>query len=203
MGDGLVPSFFDKYAQEGFKRGLKYALVGGSDSHKHKANLGGTSWFETHFNNVGTPTTWVWAESQAGADILRGLKAGHVFISRSPRAPRLNLVADADANASDYELMMGDTIKLAAGQSRTVRFKARVFDAKPNVASWVRVIKNGKPFLVANLSLAGDYTVDFTDTVKPGDYYRAELKQRPGADELLGNHLQSWTAAVTNPIYTW
>jgi len=94
------------------QQGRRIPGVGGSDAHMLKG------WMSL-FWGPGNPTTWVYAETLSAEAILAGIAAGHVSISYSPDAVRVELSADADADGV-YETMAGDTI---TGQDHLVRFK--------------------------------------------------------------------------------
>ena len=70
------------------RRGRRVVAVGGSD--KHVEPFTG----QLSFYDIGTPTTWVYAEELSTAGILAGIRAGHVFISADPPGPELYLAAD-------------------------------------------------------------------------------------------------------------
>lgn len=195
------------------KQGKKISMVGGSDSHIHGADPSKPeNWAQTLYHDIGVPTTWVYANSSRGADILEGIKAGHVFISNSPNGPKLQLWADAvpakEGEPAVYETMMGDSLP-AESIGKEVNFRVRVLDAKmtefADLLSYVTVIKNGQT-LTQTVGFSEDYCFDFVDIPASGDYYRVELRQIPLADttNLFGEITQvGWLVAITNPIYAW
>jgi len=78
---------------------------------------------ETSPYDLGTPTTWVYAEELSTAGILGGIRAGHVYISADPQGPELYLAAadgDGDEDGA-YVGMMGDEIIVSAGRSVMLR----------------------------------------------------------------------------------
>ncbi|MDY7039230.1 MAG: CehA/McbA family metallohydrolase [Chloroflexota bacterium] len=166
------------------RAGKRVVAVGGSDKHQGPFD-GALSNYE-----IGTPTTWVWADELSERAILDGIRAGHVFISLDPRGPRLELTAKTDGQA----VMMGDELRLSAGD--VVRFRCRVRNAVGNL---LRVIINGE---VREVAVDED---DFVHEWKFAfannrSYVRAEvielpevpLDEEPAALMLL---------ALGNPIY--
>ena len=96
------------------RQGRRVVAVGGSD--KHVAPFTG----EASPYDLGTPTTWVYAEELSTAGILAGIRAGHVFVSTDQQGPELYLTADADGDGL-HEAMMGDEVIVAAGQPVMLR----------------------------------------------------------------------------------
>ncbi len=188
----------------------RISMSGGSDSHIHKADWSDpANAVQTLYHDIGMPTTWVYASSNSAYDILDGIQKGHVFISHNSDGPQLQLFADSDyrdGGAAIYGIMMGDAIPRGAF-GKEVRFRAVVKDAKMTDIlagpSLLVVIKNGKP-LTSTVGMSADYTFDFNDTPKEGDYYRVELRQLELNDTTLGDLTQlGWVVALTNPIYAW
>jgi predicted metal-dependent phosphoesterase TrpH len=181
-------------------KGSRPTMVGGSDSHTHQPG------FQTLYNDVGHPTTWVYARDRSAKEILRGIKEGRTFISTSPDGPFLEFLADTDyyANAPqhvEYDVMTGGTIP-ESSYGKDVYFITRVRGV--SVPSGVLIIKNGVPFKYS-MGLSADYNVSFIDKPQEGDYYRVELRQitNPNSTNPLGELLQGFIAAITNPIFTW
>lgn len=83
-------------------QGRRITGVGGSDTH-HLIR-----WMAP-FTGPGNPTTWVLAEERTPEAVLAALKAGHVTLSYTPSAPRLELLADAEGDGA-YETVVGDNI---------------------------------------------------------------------------------------------
>ena len=186
--------------QEWIGKGRKLTMVGGSDSHTHQPG------WQTLYNDVGHPTTWVYAQNRTANGILKAIKQGRTFISTSPEGPFLEFLADTTYNPEtpqyvDYDVMVGDSIP-ESSIGKDVFFMTRVKDA--TVPSGVLVIKNGMPFKYA-LNLSSDYCVSFTDKPEKGDYYRVELRQIAASHPTnpLGELLQGFLAAITNPIYAF
>lgn len=71
------------------QRGERLVAVGGSDTHY----LRRADPDPRHAQALGTPTTWLRAERDAGS-VLRALHAGRAFVSASPRGPQLYLDPD-------------------------------------------------------------------------------------------------------------
>jgi len=87
--------------------------VGGSDRHV-KPFRG-----EPAPDDLGTPTTWVYARELSTAGILEGIRAGHVFISASPQGPQLFLSAAVDSDHTGQN-MMGDEIVVSRRARRAL-----------------------------------------------------------------------------------
>jgi hypothetical protein len=74
-------------------KGERLVAVGGSDFHFSKS---------PHIAHLAHPTTYIYCpEEPSAANLLKHLRAGHVFVSESPAGPRLDLRLDS--------AMMGDT----------------------------------------------------------------------------------------------
>lgn len=193
------------------KQGKRVRMVGGSDSHAHTTDPSDfINFIQALYHNIGNPTTWVYARSQSGVDILDALQKGHASISFESGGPQLQLWADPsykDGQPVTYELMEGDSIPDSALGKR-VRFQVRVVDAIGVLPSVLVVRKNGKA-LTGTLGQSDDFAFDFTDVPRKGDYYRVELHQitLDEAANPITNLLQltqlGWIVALTNPIYTW
>jgi hypothetical protein len=160
--------------------------VGGSD--KHVAPFTG----QLSFYDIGTPTTWVYAEELSSAGILGGIRAGHVFISADPQGPELYLAADADGDGV-YEGMMGDEVVIAAG--RPMMLRAQVVDGRGLV---LRIV-SGRG--VESVPVESDDFVHRWQARPKGDtLYRLELVE-PGNGKVARNPAAMVRQALTNPIY--
>ena len=185
------------------QQGKKITMVGGSDSHTHQP-----SDLQTLYNDIGHPTTWVYADSKSGLDILAGIRRGHAFISTSPEGPMADFRASTSYDpqkpaAVQYDLMMGDSIPENA-LGKDVYFMVRVFDT--TVPSGILVIKNGMAVAEwATISFSSDYCWDFIDKPQQGDYYRIEIRQifPDNPTNPIGDLLNGPMSALTNPIYAW
>jgi hypothetical protein len=111
-------------------RGFHVGVTGGSDSH----------WLSTTAaQGPGQPTTWIYVDSLTRDGVLRGLKAGHTFVSAEPPAyggARIYLEADRDRNGT-YETIAGDSV------ARGAAMRVRVDDAEGSYLSIVT--DGGKP----------------------------------------------------------
>lgn len=173
------------------RRGRRVVAVGGSD--KHVAPFTG----ETSLYDLGTPTTWVYAEELSAAGILSGIQEGHVFISADPQGPELYLAADADGDGRYEGIMMGDEATYVASllPGRPVMLRAQVVGGKGLV---LRIVSGEG---VKNVPVESD---DFTHCwqAKPkGDtFYRLELVE-PSAGKVGRNPAALLRRALSNPIY--
>ena len=190
----------------------KITLVGGSDVHKLSPdNI--LSTLENMYYTMGIPTTYVYANSNDGKDILSGIKSGHVFISHSPKGPKMQLQADVDDNRGieledkKYEIMMGDSIPISA-LGKEVNFSVKVSHARSSKNyvgfSHLLIIKNGKRIKMKIYSKE-NYTFLFTDIPEEGDYYRAELRMITfDHNKKIEEYVQiDNVVCITNAIYTW
>ncbi len=168
------------------RQGRRVVAVGGSD--KHIAPFTG----QLSFYDIGTPTTWVYAEELSTAAILSGIRAGHVFISANPWGPELYLAADADGDGL-YEGMMGDELRIAAG--RPVTLRAQVIGGR---GLELRIVSGEG---VESVPVGSD---DFAHRwqARPQDdtFYRLELVQPSRAKAGL-NPAALLRRALSNPIY--
>lgn len=179
--------------------GRKIAGRGGSDSH-HGVVPGATSGpaMEATANNIGTPTTWVFAPARTREAVIAAIGRGRVSVSANPFAPRVELTADVNGDGKP-DMMMGDNAPAPAGP---VRFTVRLSGTREAGAYHVRVVKNGDPFTM--LDIGADGTVGFTDTpdAKGRSYYRVEVEGPqtpfPGLDNYL--KVAGPMVALSNPI---
>jgi len=186
------------------KSGRKLTGRGGSDSHHGYPDTPAQATalsYQAPENNVGTPTTWVFAKTRAGQAVIDALTNGRVSVSANPYAPRVELYASRTGD-DHMDMMMGDN---ANPTGRPVRFRVKLSGATAPAGSYtVKVVRNGETF--ATLAMAGDTPVaDFADTPPKGarSYYRVEVQgpqtpypQVPGSMKLSGNMI-----ALSNPIY--
>jgi len=168
------------------RQGRRVVAVGGSD--KHVAPFTG----EPGIHDIGTPTTWVYAEELSTAGILAGIRAGHVFVSADSPGPELYLAADADGDGL-YEVMMGDEVIVAARQP--VMLRAHVVGGRGLMLS----IVSGDG--VKRVPVEND---DFTHRwqARPDDdtFYRLELVE-PHGGKVSRNPVTLVRRALSNPIY--
>jgi len=160
------------------RQGRRVVAVGGSDKHV-KPFTGETSQYD-----LGTPTTWVYAEELSTAGILAGILAGHVFISANPQGPELYLTADTDGDGL-YEVMMGDEVIVAAGQ--TVALRAQVVGGRGLV---LRIVSGDGVESVPIES--DDFAHRWQARLKGATFYRLELAEPT---------LALVRRALSNPIY--
>ena len=176
------------------RKGDRVVAVGGSDVHSIPPAE------PRHPHGLANPTTWVWAgtgKSEIGnrksevaeSAILKGIRAGHVFITDAPTDMRLVLSADADGDGR-FESLMGDTISPADG--RPVRFRVEV---RGGMDRRLWLIADGVPVDIRPLDKV-DSRHEFSLDVAGRRYVRAELRGhrgRPECGEVI------W--AMTNPIW--
>ncbi|RSV44748.1 histidinol-phosphatase [Sphingomonas sp. ABOLD] len=180
--------------------GRKIGARGGSDSH-HGTVPGSTTpkAIEATANNIGTPTTWVFAPARTREAVIAAIGRGRASISANPYAPRVELTADVNGDGK-ADMLMGDNAKAPAGP---VRFTARLAGKREDGAYHVRVVKNGGVF--ATLGIGADGSVSFTDTpdAKARSYYRVEVEgpqtPYPGVDNFT--NVAGPMVAISNPIF--
>ena len=153
--------------------GHRITGVGGSDDHGASTRPG---------TAVGTPTTVIQAEALTEAALLRGIRAGRVYIKvRGPEAP------DVEFTAPGIGAAMGDVVKLQSAQQR-VSFRLAV---QQGIGQRIDVIRNGTvvdqavPQPIAVVDAALEFSLDVTR----GDWVRVNLRDASG------------TTLLTNPIY--
>ena len=165
------------------REGHRITAVGGSDKHQGPFT-GELGWYE-----LGTPTTWVWAEELSIPAIVAGLRAGHVFISEGPADPLVELIAEA----AGHRAMMGDELPLPPGA--TVRLTCRVRGA---AGCLLRLVSAWR---VLQTEISAD---DFTHTweiLPEGDrYFRPEVIDPPEAP-LDEEPAALMMRAMGNPVY--
>lgn len=186
------------------KSGRHVTGRGGSDSHHgvpDRPELATRLTHEATENNVGTPTTWVFARARTRAAVVEALGAGRVSVSSNPSGPRVELTADTDGDGRP-DAFMGD---FARGAGRPVSFRVTLTGPAAAAADYrVKVVKDGAPFATLAMTGARPEAV-FTDAPPSGrrSYYRVEVEgpqpaypQVPKAAALSGAMV-----ALSNPIY--
>jgi hypothetical protein len=186
------------------KSGRRLTGRGGSDSHHGYPDTPAQATplsREAPANNVGTPTTWVFATARNRQAVVEALTNGRVSISANPYSPRVELFAARNPDGP-MDMMMGDN---AASTGRPVTFRVQLSGKTvPGGAYTVKVVKNGGPFRV--LPMSGDKpVVEFQDTPETGvrSYYRVEVEgpQIPYPEIPQSAALSGKMVALSNPIY--
>lgn len=184
------------------KSGRRLAGRGGSDSH-HSFSADPATWtanvFESAFNDLGTPTTWVYARERSAEGVVRGLDSGRVAVSAAPGGARVEFYADRDGDGA-MDMMMGDVAK-ASGQP--VNFRVDIVGGEAQLGLYtVKVVKDGAEF--GSYQSAGA-SVSFSDTPVAGQrsYYRVEVQGLPAPyPQVPGAALLSaGMVGLSNPIY--
>lgn len=183
-----APWFLSNYQSlavwdELLRNGQRVVGVGGSDHHQPAAG-------ETYWQQVGQPTTWVYADALDQASILEGIRAGHVFISASPAGPELELTA----HAGDQSAMMGDVLTIEGG--RPVHLTAKVRGAEGNLLRLV----GPKGVLLEVPIDSDDFAYEHSLTARMSSYVRAEVAQ-PREPEEAADPATLMLQALGNPIY--
>lgn len=189
--------------QDMLNSGRNITARGGSDSHHGYPTDGapGQNSIQAGGNNVGTPTTWVFATARTGEAVVAALSNGRVSISSNPNAPRVEFYADLNRDGM-MDMMMGDN---TVPPGTPVNFRVDLVGVGAAVAPYmVTVIKNGAEFASFNL-LPTAPSVSFTDTpaAEGRSHYRVQVEGQqaaypeiPGAAALSANMV-----GLSNPIY--
>ena len=186
------------------KSGRKLTGRGGSDSHHGYPDTPAQATplsYQAAVNNVGTPTTWVFATGRNAQAVVDALTNGRVSISANPYAPRVEFYADLDRDGR-MDMMMGDN---AAATGKPVTFRVQLYgNTVPGAAYTVKVVKDGDKF--ASIPMSSDKPmVEFTDTPAAGvrTYYRVEVEgpQTPYPEVPGSAALSGTMVALSNPIF--
>lgn len=160
-----------QFWEDRLKKGRRYVAVGGSDTHSLTSKKP---------TRLGTPTTWVHCPSQpTWRNLLDGLRAGRVFISRSPDGPQLYLCSE-DGH-------MGESIRRPADNRLAVRLRA--VDGKGLALE----LRTADGCVRRRMVDSDDQDLELVAEVHTSPYIRAQLVD-PEADPLVVH-------ALTNPIY--
>jgi len=172
-------AFWDRLLRDG----RRVTAVGGSDKHQGPFS-GELGWYE-----VGTPTTWVWAEELSIPAIVAGLRAGRVFVSEGPSGPWVELTAEVGGRRA----MMGD--ELSASPGEVVRLTCTVHGG---AGSLLRLVSARR---VWKIQVEEDPFVCEWKVRTDGDlYFRPEVIEPP--EEPLEEEPAALMArALGNPIY--
>ena len=187
------------------KSGRKLTGRGGSDSHHGYPDTPAQATplsRQAPANNVGTPTTWVFATARTREAVVAALTSGRASVSANPYAPRVEFYADLDGDGR-MDMMMGDN---ARASGKPVRFQVRlVGKTVPGAAYTVSVVKDGAKFGTFQANGGAEAAVEFADTPATGvrSYYRVQVEgpptpypQVPASTALSGNMV-----GLSNPIY--
>jgi hypothetical protein len=181
FGNALSMAFWEDL----LRQGQRPTLVGGSD--KHQGPFGG----QLSAYEVGTPTTWAYADELSERGILDAIRAGHVYVSRGPSGPRLSFTA----RTASSEAMIGDTLSLARGDE--VTYHCQVWDAPHPSLLWAVDAAGG----VAQFRIAGPaWERTWTQKISATGYIRVEvieLEEEPPDRDPAARIAH----AISNPIY--
>lgn len=185
------------------KSGRMIAGRGGSDAHHGQVpnpDMTNERAREASANNIGTPTTWVWAKSRTEDAVVKALTDGRVSISANPLAPRVDFSADLNRDGR-ADIMVGDNVK---STGNVIDFYIALAGGADSAQAYsINIVKNGELF--QSFSLAESRKISFTDAPGKGKrtYYRVEVRgavppypQVPNASIVAGD-----LVAISNPIY--
>ncbi len=165
------------------REGRRVTAVGGSDKHQPPFT-GELGWYE-----LGTPTTWVWAEELSIPALMEGIRAGRVFISEGPEGPRLELIAEAGSR----QATMGEAIPVTPGNP--IRLICRVWGGE---GSLLRLV-SARRVLEAEIG-AETFVREWEIEVEDDRYFRPEVIEPP--EEPLEKEPGALIArALGNPVY--
>ncbi len=183
------PWFLNNYQSLAFwesllRQGQRVTAVGGSDVHQLPPTEGPGPY------EVGTPTTWVYAEELSINGLLTGIKKGRVFVSESPDGPRIFLTAEGNGTRA----MMGDSLTVCAGAQ--VHLNASVKDGAGFV---LRLLADDQPLVQVPIS-EHDFCYRLTLPLATATYVRAEVMD-PTDEDLEAAPGTQRLRALSNPIY--
>ncbi|MGH8453032.1 MAG: CehA/McbA family metallohydrolase, partial [Nevskiales bacterium] len=160
------------YCENRWNAGYRFGIAGASDNHfKELWPVAGP----------GQPLTRVFARERTSAAIIEALRGGHTVISLNDRAPFVTLEGDFDNNPG-YETVVGDEVRLAAGNSATLR--VRVTNGVGTKVLVYRAPGKSAGAFKTFVPLLADQTFEFPVTAdKDQDWYRVEVR---GPGELDG-----------------
>lgn len=148
-------------------RGHRLTAVGGSDEHTVDAPLD---------QNLGTPTTVVFARELSEAAIVEGLKSGRAYIrTQHARGPALEF--SAESGSAVYE--MGETVPATGPAAATLRVDLQ--GAEGQVVEWIR---NGAVF---GTEPVGDGRLRRAVEARDGDWFSVVVRDAAGRATVFGN----------------
>ncbi len=163
--------------------GARVIGVGGSDQHQPAQG-------DSYAQQLGVPTTWVYAAALEPTVILGAIKAGHVFISAGPAGPQLEFTATAEGK----QATMGDALTAAGGQP--VQLRARVQGA---AGMELRLV--GSRGVLAKVPIdRDDFAFEHAFTSRVSSYVRPEVSL-PVDPEDAGEPAALMMQALGNPIF--
>ncbi len=147
-------------------RGDRLTGVGGSDEHTVDA---------PQDQNLGTPTTVVFARELSEAGIVEGLKSGRVYIrTRNPKGPALALLAESAGETFE----MGEVIPTPATPLTLIVELER---AEGQIIEWVR---NGEPFASDPVTAGARRRVV---NAHAGDWFSVVVRDTAGQPTVVSN----------------
>jgi hypothetical protein len=161
---------------EYLNRGHRITAIGGSDYHRPVPEPDESR----PAQQLGLPSTYVYAAELSGAEILAGLRRGRAYVSVGPR-----VTFQAQVNGLVYGI--GADLGEPGGE---ITFKATVSSNGPVSAS-ARIVKNGSAIIETPIKEApvGLQCRDQADPAQPA-WYRLDVFDRSG--QML---------AITNPVF--
>ena len=162
------------------KAGHRITGVGGSDVHQTPPGK------EVEGLRVGQPCTWVYAQELSEHGILAGIRAGQVFISESPRGPKLLLAADVEGDGQ-YGARMGDSVQVPPGKTIRLRCEA---EGAAGCQLRIRSPENDRQVGVERDRFGHEWQA----RIDRDTHVRAELWYQPDGETPV-------IRALSNPIY--
>jgi len=155
--------------------GYRMTAIGGSDFHRPRPKPGENKPSE----QLGRPSTYVYAENLSGRAILQGLRQRRAIVSMGPR-----VTFQAEMNGRSYEI--GEEVPQPEG---TLTLTATVSHC--STAARACILRNGETVAKAAVT-DGGASLSFREILRAGqkDWYRLDVVDPIG-----------WMLAMTNPIY--
>ena len=168
-------------------------IRGGSDCHHYHDHP------EAEINNIGNPTTWLYASENSPEAILEALASGRASVSFAPHGERVAIWADGDLDGA-FETVMGDALPEATGE--TIRLGVEIGNAEAGVERTIEVYSHASPLVpVASLTTTRlRETIDLP-AIDGRGYYRVQLRGELQGVGVLLRGLGSRVLSISNPIY--
>lgn len=182
--------------------GRMLAGRGGSDAHHGrplKPQDRTEKSVEATANYIGTPTTWIHAETRTTQAVLRALEEGRASVSANPYAPRVELSAQTSDGAT---ISMGQN---GAATGAPVTFTVTLTGGGyPGTDYKVRIVRNRSEFALLDVTdPAGSLTFEDTPPAQGRSYYRVEIlgPQTPYPAVPHSMARSGDMVALSNPVY--
>lgn len=151
--------------------------IGGSDAHLRPE--------ESYVENgepsvIGDPATFVFADGLSASNILKGIKKGHVYVSRKP-------LIDTEITANEHPVILGEKI-IEQGE---IDISYKISFSQLEEGSQLNWFENGEKVVTHAIENGKTYEQTFNWNSEDYNWLRIEVRSHDG--KLL---------AFNNPIYT-